>query len=255
MEQFETVFFGREPIEGVSVLLGGLTDNPIIEHGYWGSMRDRMPLSQTDTIDPSGKLTIKQGSPEKGGRVIVAGHQNLTLIRSGEDWSRTADEERRTWFDDIQPVLLEGMNFLRDDGLEVGCYVNRYCYHVDENGKPEERGFGVSLWHSMQNLESWAELSLPHLQIFVTFHRLAKKFSNLTLYHEVSVFDLECAVLRIHKLRSEDGRFKSCVKISSKDIGGAESLDWLPTTVGRRRPRHHKPARWHSSHLPPQAAT
>jgi aldoxime dehydratase len=189
MEQFETVFFGREPIEGVSVLLGGLTDNPIIEHGYWGSMRDRMPLSQTDTIDPSGKLTIKQGSPEKGGRVIVAGHQNLTLIRSGEDWSKTVGEERRTWFDDIQPVLHEGMNFLRDDGLEVGCYVNRYCFHVDENGKPEERGFGVSLWHSMQNLESWAESHYSHLQIFVTFHRLAKKFSNLTLYHEVSVFD------------------------------------------------------------------
>lgn len=96
MEQFETVFFGREPIEGVSVLLGGLTENPIIEHGYWGSMRDRMPLSQTDTIEPSGELIIKEGAPDKGGRVIISGHQNLTLIRSGEDWSRTVDEERRT---------------------------------------------------------------------------------------------------------------------------------------------------------------
>ncbi|REF85936.1 aldoxime dehydratase [Methylovirgula ligni] len=188
MEQFETIFTAPGPLEGVSILLGGLTE-PIIEHGYWGSMRDRLPLSQTDTMDPSGELALKQGTPAKGGRVIVAGHQNLTLIRSGEDWSRTDGEERRTWFEDIQPVLLDGMNYLRDDGLEVGCYCNRYCYHMDKDGKVEEKGFGVSLWRSLSNLESWAESHPTHLQIFVTFNRLAKKFKELVLYHEVSVFD------------------------------------------------------------------
>jgi aldoxime dehydratase len=188
-EQFETVFFAREPLEGASILLGGLTDNPILEHGYWGSMRDRIPLSQTDTMEPSGELALREGAPARGGRVIIAGHQNLTLIRSGEDWSKTQDEERRTWFEDIEPVLLDGMNYLRDDGLEAGCYCNRYCRHVDENGKLEERGFGVSLWRSLRDLESWAESHPSHLQIFITFLRLSQKFHDLTLYHEVGVFD------------------------------------------------------------------
>ncbi len=48
---------------------------------------------------------------------------------------------QRTWFEEIQPVLLEGMNFLRDDGLQVGCYCNRYVYHVDENGNLLDKGF------------------------------------------------------------------------------------------------------------------
>jgi aldoxime dehydratase len=81
------------------------------------------------------------------------------------------------------------MNYLRDDGLEAGCYCNRYVHHMDENGNLLEKGFGYSLWRSLSKLESWAESHHTHLQIFVTFNRLAKKFNNLTLYHEVSVFD------------------------------------------------------------------
>lgn len=189
MEQFETIFTHQHgPLEGVSILLGSMSE-PIIEHGYWGSMRDRLPLSQSDTMDPSGQLSLIRGKPTLGGRVIVSGHQNLTLIRSGEDWSKTEGEERRTWFEDIEPVLHEGMNYLRDDGLEAGCYCNRYVHHMDESGNLLEKGFGVSLWRSLSHLESWAESHHTHLQIFVTFNRLAKKFKELTLYHEVSVFD------------------------------------------------------------------
>ena len=189
MEQFETIFtHDYGPLEGVSVLMGGMSE-PIIEHGYWGSMRDRLPLSQTDTMDPVGELAVAQGPPALGGRVVIRGHDNLALIRSGEDWSRTKGEERDTWFNEIQPVLLEGMNYLRDEGLEVGCYCNRYVYHMDGQGNLEDRGFGYSLWRSLANLEHWAESHPTHLSIFVTFMKLAKKFQDLTLYHEVSVFD------------------------------------------------------------------
>jgi aldoxime dehydratase len=189
MEQFETIFTHEHgPFEGVSILFPEMSE-PIIEHGYWGSMRDRLPLSQTSTIDPEGPLSVKQGTPALGGRVIISGHDNLTLIRSGEDWSTTEGEERRTWYDEIEPVLHEGMNYLRDDGLEAGCYCNRYLHHMDENGNRQEKGFGYSLWRSLSALETWGATHHTHLQIFVTFNRLAKKFKNLTLYHEVSVFD------------------------------------------------------------------
>lgn len=189
MEQFETIFtHDYGPFEGASVLFGNMSE-PIFEHGYWGSMRDRLPVSQNDTMEPSGQLTVAHGQPKAGGRVIINGHQNLTLIRSGEDWSRTKDEERRTWYEDIEPVLHQGMNYLRDEGLEVGCYTNRYCHHIDESGNPLEKGFGVSLWNSLAALEHWGESHPTHLQIFVTFMRNVHKFKDLTLYHEVSVFD------------------------------------------------------------------
>lgn len=191
MEQFETIFTHEHgPFEGVSLLFPEMSGQ-IFEHGYWGSMRDRLPVSQTDPLEPSGALKVVSGTPSAGGRVVVQGHENLTLIRSGEDWSLTEGEERDTWYESIAPVLKEGMDYLRDDGMEVGCYCNRYCHHIDENGKQLEKGFGYSLWRSVSNLESWGASHHTHLAIFVTFNRMAKKFKNLTLYHEVSVFNAE----------------------------------------------------------------
>ena len=189
MEQFETIFTHEHgPFEGVSILFDKMSE-PIFEHGYWGSMRDRLPVSQTDPLEPNGELKVISGTPAAGGRVIVKGHDNLTLIRSGEDWSLTEGEERDTWYKNIEPVLQEGMDYLRDEGMEAGCYCNRYCHHIDENGNALEKGFGYSLWRSVSNLENWGASHHTHLAIFVTFNRLAKKFKNLTLYHEVSVFD------------------------------------------------------------------
>lgn len=190
MEQFETIY-GAKELEGVGVVMGSMSSDPIVEHGYWGSMRERFPLSQTDTMDPEGAVELKQGQPKQGGRVAMRGHKNLAVIRSGEDWSNAEGEERRTWFEEIQPVLLDGMNYLRDDGLQVGCYCNRYVYHMDENGNLLDKGFGYSLWRSLAHLEQWAESHPTHLQIFGTFLRLVEKLPNLKLYHEVSVFDAD----------------------------------------------------------------
>jgi aldoxime dehydratase len=55
-------FTAKGQLEGVSILLGGFSE-PIIEHGYWGSMRDRLPLSQNDTMEPSGEPTLTSGKP------------------------------------------------------------------------------------------------------------------------------------------------------------------------------------------------
>jgi aldoxime dehydratase len=188
IEQFETIFTAKEPLEGVGIIMGGMSDE-IQEHGYWGSMRDRFPLSQTDTMEPSGDLAVKQGKPALGGRVTITGHQNLAVIRSGQDWGETEGEERRTYLEDIEPTLRAGMDYLRDEGLEAGCYSNRYVQHMDAKGNPIKKSFGVSHWRSLEHLEHWAESHPTHLAIFVTFNRLAKKFKNLKLYHEVSVFD------------------------------------------------------------------
>ncbi|MGD0635336.1 MAG: phenylacetaldoxime dehydratase family protein [Beijerinckiaceae bacterium] len=188
VEQFETIFTAKEPLEGVGIIMGGMSDE-ILEHGYWGAMRDRFPLSQTDTMEPSGDLAVKEGKPALGGRVVIAGHQNLAVIRSGQDWTETEGEERRTYLEDIEPTLRAGMDYLRDDGLEAGCYSNRYVRHMDAKGNPVEKSFGVSHWRSLEHLEHWASSHPTHLSIFVTFNRLAKKFKNLKLYHEVSVFD------------------------------------------------------------------
>jgi aldoxime dehydratase len=84
---------------------------------------------------------------------------NLCLIRSGQDWSDTENSEREMYVRDVEPVLREGMDFLRDEGRTIGCYANWYMTVLGSDGKPLERSYGMSWWKSLAALERWAK---PH---------------------------------------------------------------------------------------------
>ncbi|MES1265192.1 MAG: phenylacetaldoxime dehydratase family protein, partial [Variovorax sp.] len=130
VEHYETMFNTPDRFEGVGVVMGGVSAD-IQEHGYWGSMRDRIPLSQTDAMAPSGARAVTAGAPAPGRRVRIAGHENIAMIRSGQEWTDTSGQERKLYLDEMEPVLREGMDFLRDQGLSIGCYSNRYMHHLD----------------------------------------------------------------------------------------------------------------------------
>ena len=126
-----------------------------MEHAYWGGMRDRIPLSQTDELAPAGSPDIVRD----GKRSRVKPHENICLIRSGQDWSDTEASERKMYLDDLEPVLRAGMEFLRDDGLAIGCFANRYMTVLDRDGRATEKSYGMSWWKSLAALERWAEFS------------------------------------------------------------------------------------------------
>ena len=90
----------------------------------------------------------------------------------------------------MEPVLREGMDFLRDQGTTIGCYTNRYMRHLDAAGRPLEKTFGLSLWRSLADMERWAESHPTHVAIFGTFMRIVQEMNfqlKLRVYHEVSV--------------------------------------------------------------------
>jgi aldoxime dehydratase len=103
-ERYETLFSSPDRLEGGGVAMGNVSGE-IKEHGYWGAMRDRLPLSQADALEPSGTLTVVEGNPGPGQRVRVQGHANLALIRSGQDWSETTGDERRLYCETIDGDL------------------------------------------------------------------------------------------------------------------------------------------------------
>lgn len=182
-EQLETLYAFRGELPGVGAMAQHISE-PIQEHGYWGAMRDRVPASQSDRMTPSGKLSRR---PSHGVRVSIAGHDNLCLIRSGQDWSDCDPEERALYLEQMEPTLRSGMDFLRDQGREVGCYSNRYVQLIGRDGTRLDKSFVVGHWHSMERLERWAESHPSHLRIFVTFMGVVANFQKLRLYHEVSV--------------------------------------------------------------------
>jgi aldoxime dehydratase len=184
VERFETLFSSPVP-EGVAVLARGFSDT-VQEHAYWGGARDRMPLSQTDALEPSGTPQVI----DDGLLRTVVPHDNLCLIRSGQDWSATEAEERRMYLNDVEPVLRAGMDFLRDDGLQVGCFANRYMTVIDDAGRPAQKTFGLSWWRSLEALERWAQSHPTHVAIFGAAMKYLGELgpaAKLRLYHEVTV--------------------------------------------------------------------
>lgn len=185
-ERFETVFSSTAP-EGVAHLATGMSGT-IVEHGYWGSARDRLPISQVDALAP-GPVSVPASTP--GARVRIPGRENLCLIRSGQDWSATVQQERELYVNDIHPVLQTGMDFLRDEGQSVGCRSCRFMQVLDAaTGQPVEKTFGLAHFDSLSSMEAWAKTHPTHVAIFGRFMNYVKALNfqvALRLYHEVAV--------------------------------------------------------------------
>ncbi len=185
IEGYETLFSSIGRPEGIATLAPGLSAD-IQEHAYWGGMRDRIPMSQISDMAPAGEARAER----IGSRIRVHGHDNLCLIRSGQDWSDMEAMERGLYLTDIEPVLKEGMDFLRDEGLSVGCFANRYMTQLGADARPVEKSFGMSWWKSLAALERWSESHPTHVAIFGAAMKYLVKFgpsAKLRLYHEVSV--------------------------------------------------------------------
>jgi aldoxime dehydratase len=183
--RYETLFSSPDRAEGVAVIADGMSGE-VQEHAYWGGMRDRIPLSQTDEMAPLGNPSLVRD----GSRLRVVAHGNLCLIRSGQDWSDTEASERKLYLDDVEPVLREGMDFLRDEGLAIGCYANRYMRVLGADGAPTEKSYGQSWWRSLAALERWAESHPTHVRIFGAAMKYLSTLgpaAKLRLYHEVTV--------------------------------------------------------------------
>jgi aldoxime dehydratase len=184
IERFETLFSSDIP-EGVACMAERLSD-VVQEHGYWGGARDRVPLSQTHDLAPIGAPQVLGTGLHRR----VTPHENICLIRSGQDWGATTGAERRMYLEEVEPVLRAGMNFLRDEGLQVGCYANRYMDVLDRNGVPTEKRFGMSWWKCLSALEHWAQSHPTHLAIFSIamkyLHTMGAE-AKVRLYHEVSI--------------------------------------------------------------------
>ncbi|EEH49133.2 uncharacterized protein PADG_05212 [Paracoccidioides brasiliensis Pb18] len=196
VDRFETVFSDTNVIEGAAHMRESIS-GPIKEHVYWGSMRDRLPAGQTDAlVGENGHTARKTTNSPLRRRTRVAGMKNLAIIRSGQDWSKTHPEERKLYLETMHPVLIKGMNFLRDQGDEVGCYSCRFMDIIDNvsHKADKDRSFGLAFFDDLSSLEGWSKKHQTHLDIFGGFLKYAKSLNNiisLRLFHEVLVLKPE----------------------------------------------------------------
>jgi aldoxime dehydratase len=188
-QDIETLYSANTFPEGAATVAAEGFSAEISEHGYWGSMRERLPRAQFDPLVPEGMPSVS----EETGIIRVRPHGNLALIRSGQDWTLCGDTEKEDYFSNVEPHLRAGMEFLAIDGPDIGCFANRYMTSCDINGRPLPHSFGLSFWHSMADLEAWAESHPTHVKIFGSAMRFLQETVDvkLRLSHEVSVLPAE----------------------------------------------------------------
>jgi aldoxime dehydratase len=188
MDRLEVAYSPPHLPQGAGNLQSHVSACPVAEHAYWGSARDRIPASQTEALE--GNATRLARLHHGSVRVRVEPSRNVCMIRSGQDWSDTVGEERQIYLGRVRPKLIEGMTYLRDEGLPIGCFSCRFMQVLDGNGAATEKTFGQAYFSSLGTLERWAEHHPTHLAIFGTFMQSMAPLGDamqLRLWHEVMV--------------------------------------------------------------------
>lgn len=164
---------------------------PVQEHAYWGSARDRIPASASDPFEgPGASLSRGANLSSKGRRLRVSAPANLSLIRSGQNWSATEGVEREHYLASVHPVLREGMDYLAANPLESGCATCRFVDLLTMDGERQEQTFTMAYFLTLGHMEKWSETHATHLAIFGEFFKMVERVQGnvtLKLSHEVFV--------------------------------------------------------------------
>ena len=204
LDHLETLHSTETPY-GVGTLTAEV-EGPIAEHGYAGAMRDRIALSGNDDLRATVEISTPMAaeSTQAGRRVLLRPPHKMSVIRSGQNWSLCESQERAHYLQKVQPVLLEGMRYLRDNPVETNCYSLRFVEKTDTDWSPTDESFGLGYATDVHAFEEWAKSHPTHLAIFDSFLKMVEQFGEsmkLRLWHEVSVLPghgCECEYIGCH---------------------------------------------------------
>ena len=245
-DRFETLHSTESP-HGIGVSADGM-EGPIIEHGYPGGMRDRIPLSESSDLRNSADMATRLESRTTNGglRVVVTPPENMCVIRSGQNWGFCSPEQRRWYLEKLHPVLLEGMHYLGDNPRETNCYSLRFVDRKDDSWGAMEQSFGLGFATDVHAFEQWAKSHPTHLAIFDGFLIWSTPSGRpaTALWHEVTACPAAGASSNIIGCHPERG---CCVRLRLANDGRPTCLKPLPERNyrSRRQGSHRLLARRH----------
>jgi Haem-containing dehydratase len=184
----ETSFSRTDALTGLVHLSDGVAITDI--HGYWGSARDRLVAAVSDPLDPvTAEEPVLDGT--LGRRVRVQAPGNACFIRTSQDIASATDDQCAVYANDVEPSLLAGVRFLRENGAESGCIGIRFVEECDADGAFLGRTCGTGFFDSLGSLERWTHTHATHDAIMESFLGMVNRFQGnpgLQLWHEVTVF-------------------------------------------------------------------
>jgi hypothetical protein len=173
----------------------GLSQLPGVEQpsheltAYWGAGRDRIPASAHDLFPtPEGIPTPAIIPAGLGQRLRGSSYDNMCHIRSGQWWERCDDDERVAYKQNLQEVLMQGMQYLWEHPQETGTIGLRFLQNLNAEGQPIKETCGAGFFRNWGDLERWSSRHPSHLKIFNGALQHAKQFGDkrkFMTWHEV----------------------------------------------------------------------
>jgi aldoxime dehydratase len=159
--------------------------------GYWGAARDRIPGAGDDLFEPtvatSARCPITGASYRK-----VQPPKNMCVIRSGVSWEKCDGEQLKDWRERIKPKLDAGMEYLRANPRETGCFSLRQVETIAPDGKKLAEAYSLGAFVSMGHLEAWSKDHPSHLAIYTSALAARKKYQEkleLHTYNEIFILE------------------------------------------------------------------
>lgn len=159
--------------------------------GYYGAMRDRIPLAAIDELAPAiAHLTPPVQRETRGARWRIATPHNLAVIRSAAYWGMCDPEQTANYMSDLRAPLMRGMDYLKDNPVASGCCSLRFQQSCDAAGGPALETHALGYFLSLGHMEAWSERHPTHESIFSAAIARYRKYGHanqLRTWHEVFV--------------------------------------------------------------------
>ena len=187
-DYMETIAF-KEFLRGVSgcpAIDFATTDRS----GYWGAARDRIPAAAHDLFE----ATAPVARPEDGAPTLrhrrIKPPENMAVIRSGVSWAACEGEQLKDYQERIRPALDAGMDYLRNNPSDTGCFALRQVNCTGSDGDEVAEGYSLGAFVSLAHLESWAKVHPSHLAIYTRALAARRKYQEklqLRTYNEIFI--------------------------------------------------------------------
>jgi aldoxime dehydratase len=190
-DRMETIFSEPHYRAGVALTRHAALE-PMYTAGYFGAMRDRLPVAAIDRLDSPYGETAPPASFDAGAsrRVRIEVPPNVVSIRSGQYWQNAPADQFDDYLSNLQPKLETGMRYLTEHAESTGCLSLRAMVNLDRDGnelhETSKHGYFLSLAH----LERWSAQHKSHLDIFRHALAMRRKYGAkraVVTWHEVFV--------------------------------------------------------------------
>ncbi|MGS4821893.1 phenylacetaldoxime dehydratase family protein [Raoultella terrigena] len=185
LERLENLYWS----DYMAALSKALPIDPASYSGYFGAMRDRIPLAACDPLDGTDELP-PASEAKPGHRYFVVPPHNLAMIRSASFWGNCDEEQRVDYEQKLRDPLARGMDYLRTQPAQSGCCALRFQQTLNEHGQSLPETHAHAYFLSLKHMERWAEGHASHEAIFHAAIARYRKYgadNQLRTWHEVYV--------------------------------------------------------------------